>query len=484
MACEANMASSVMKRRPRFLIALFLYATAFAINCPAADGQRQPNILVIFADDLGWRDVGFNGDRRYETPHLDALAKQALVFPNACAAAGNCAPSRACLWSGQYTPRHGVYAVRRTDRGPKDLQRLIPVPNREELAAEKITLAESLRAAGYRTGLFGKWHLGNSAPYRPKDQGFDAVFESQGKGDRRTREISDDPKGIFSITRAALDFIEADRSRPFFAFISHHAIHTPLEARASSVRHFQEKLPDLNRKDVLYAASTLDLDDSVGQVVSRLRELGLEENTLVIFTSDNGGTQQSSQEPLRGNKGCYYEGGIRVPFFARWPGRIEPGVNATPIINVDFYPTFLALAGAKAPRDYPLDGANLLPLLSGRVSTIDRPIFWHFPGYLDDPVIRGRDPVFRTRPVTVVREGDWKLLLYHEEWFLDGGRENLAGNHAVELYNLALDPGERRDLANEESARRDALLDTLWKWSERTQAKFAHERNPARKPRS
>jgi arylsulfatase A-like enzyme len=463
---------------PRTLLAFVLFLSAFVAGIAAANDPSRPNILVIFADDMGWKGVGFDGDTRYETPHLDALAKQAMVFPMAYASSGNCAPSRACLWSGEYTPRHEVYAVHATDRGPKQLMRLIPIPNKVELAPEKITIAESLRAAGYRTGLFGKWHLGEQAPYRPTDQGFDVFVAAH----QRTSDVSEDPKSMFSLSRAALKFMEEDRSRPFFAFIAHHAIHTPLAATAESVRHFEQKSPGLNRQDVLYAASTLDLDNSVGMVMARLRELGLEENTLVIFTSDNGGTQQSSQEPLRGNKGCYYEGGIRVPFFARWPGHIAPGVNATPVTNIDFYPTFLSLAKAPAPNGYPLDGANLMPLFTGKVKGLDRALFWHFPGYLDDPVIRGRDPVFRTRPVTVVRQGDWKLHLYHEEWFLDGGREKLATNHAVELYNLSSDPGERHDLANVETARRDALLATLLNWGKATNAKFAHEPNPGYNP--
>lgn len=462
----------------RTVLALALFLSVCVADSNAADHPSRPNILVIFADDLGWKGVGFDGDNRYETPHLDALAKQAMVFPMAYSSMANCAPSRACLWSGEYTPRHEVYAVHATDRGPKQLMRVIPIPNKVELAPEKITIAESLRAAGYRTGLFGKWHLGEQAPYRPTDQGFDVYVGTY----KRTSDVTEDPKSMFSLSRAALKFIEEDRTRPFFAFIAHHAIHTPLAATAESVRHFEQKSPGLNRQDILYAASTLDLDNSVGWVMSRLRELGLEENTLVIFTSDNGGTQQSSQEPLRGNKGCYYEGGIRVPFFARWPGRIAPGVNATPVTNIDFYPTFLSLANASAPKDYPLDGANLMPLFTGKVKALDRTLFWHFPGYLDDPVIRGRDPVFRTRPVTVVRQGDWKLHLYHEEWFLDGGRAKLASNHAVELYNLASDPGERHDLANVETARRDALLDTLLDWGKSTHAKFAHEPNPNYNP--
>jgi arylsulfatase A-like enzyme len=468
-----------MKFFHAFVAALALApALTTAAPAPAAPTSR-PNILVIFADDLGWKDVGFNGTDFYETPNLDRLATQGTVFAHAYAAAGNCAPSRASLWSGQYSPRHGVYAVGRTDRGPKELQRGIAIPNTEDLPGEKITLAESLRDAGYRTGLFGKWHLGDNAPHRPADQGFDVYYDSRHPNPNRKRDEPEDPKGAYSLTRAALKFIEEKSDRPFFAFLSHHAIHSGLEARPSSLKKFEAKKPGAQHRHALYAACLYDLDDTVGLVMARLEELGLAQNTIVIFTSDNGGTQQSSQEPLRGNKGGYYEGGIRAPFIVRWPGSVAAGaVNATPIINVDLYPTFLAAAVASAPKDYPLDGENLLPLFTGQATSRQQAIFWHFPGYLDDPVTRGRDPVFRTRPVTVIRRGDWKLHLYHEEWAFDGGRQKLATNRAVELYNLAADPGERFDLAKNQTATRDELLDATLAWIDQIGARLVSQPNP------
>ena len=228
-----------------------------------------------------------------------------------------------------------------------------------------------------------------------------------------------------------------------------------------------------------------DLDDGVGVLLKNLADLGLAEKTLVVFMSDNGGTQQSSQEPLRGNKGCYYEGGIREPFIVRWPGVTRAGSTSTvPIINIDLYPTFLAAAQAPVPDGKVLDGESLLSLFKGE-SSLKRPsIFWHFPGYLDNPVIRGRDPLFRTRPVSVIHKGDWKLHLYHEEWQLDGGREKLAFNNSVELYNLAEDLGERTNLANANPARRDELLDDLMKWIGLTKAPLPTKRNPAYAPAS
>ncbi len=214
-------------------------------------------------------------------------------------------------------------------------------------------------------------------------------------------------------------------------------------------------------------------------LVDKLKSLGLDRKTLVVFTSDNGATRQSPQEPLRAGKGGYYEGGIRVPFLVYWPGVVTPGArNDTPVHSVDLYPTFLAAARAQAPRGTILDGESLLPLIDRSKARLDRQaIFWHFPGYLDGPMIRGRDPVFRTRPVSVIRKGDWKLHLYHEEWLLDGGRETIDSNNAVELYDVVGDVGERRNLAATRKAKRDELLGDLLAWLKTTRAPL-----PTRRP--
>ncbi len=448
-----------------------------------------PNIILIFADDLGWKDVGFQGSDFYETPNLDRLAKEGLVFTAGYAAAGNCAPSRACLLSGNYTPRHHVYAVGSTDRGPKASQRLVPIPNKNGLARENITIADALKAAGYATGHFGKWHLAGKDGAKPTQQGFDVSFDSFGEGEVEEGSEGNkagppsDPKGVFTLTRKAGEFIEAHKDRPFFCYLAHHAIHTPLQGRPETRAKFQAKTPGTQHDNALYAACTYDLDASVGLLLQKLKDLGLEENTLVVFTSDNGGTQQSSQEPLRGSKGGYYEGGIREPFIIRWPGVTPPGARCdVPVINVDLFPTFLAAAGAPVPAGKVLDGESLLPLLKGEKSLQRGAIFWHFPGYLDKPVIRGREldmrTGFRTRPVSVIRKGDWKLHLFQEEWQLDGGREKLASNQAVELYDLASDIGERSNLANANPARRDELLDDLLAWFKAADALIPTEPNP------
>jgi arylsulfatase A-like enzyme len=451
-----------------------LYAALLCLSLSATAQNKPKNIVFIFADDLGYMDVGFNGAKFAETPNLDKLSRNGMVFNNAYAGAGNCAPSRACLISGNYTPRHGVYAVGSTTRGPKKEMKVVPIPNTADLKPAFVTMAESLKAAGYKTGIFGKWHLGKSKETSPLAQGFDVYFDSREENPNKLWNIPDDPKGTFSNTRAALSFIKENKDKPFFVYMSHHAIHGGLEARPETIKKFEQKNPKATKQEVLYAGCTYDMDASVGMIMDVLKEQGLDKNTLVVFTSDNGAMQKVSQEPLRCNKGSYYEGGIKEPFFAYLPGYIKPGVNQTPIINLDLYPTFCEIAKAKAPGT--IDGESLLPIFDGRSTTTKRKsIFWHFPGYLDKPGFRGRDSIFRTRPVSAMRQGDWKILLYHEEWILDGGLKNINTNHAVELYNLKADGGERNDLAGKETAKRDQMVKDLLVWMKAVDAKLPHK---------
>ncbi len=468
-------------RKPAPFIRLFstLFTCGLLAVCGTVSSAAPPNIILIFADDLGWKDVGYQGTDFYETPRIDRLAQEGMVFSAGYSAAGNCQPSRACLMSGQYTPRHHVYAVGSTDRGPKEMQRLVPIKNRSGVAPEEICVADALRAAGYATGIFGKWHLSGKDGCEPGEQGFDVVMDHNSRGGA----VNDDPKGIFTITNAACEFISANRDRPFFAYVAHHAIHSALQARQPTLTEFEQKTPGSQHGNPLYAACVKELDTGVGELLDHLQSLGLADNTLVAFTSDNGGTPQSSQEPLRGNKGSYHEGGIREPFIVRWPGKVAPGSRCdVPVINVDFFPTFLAAAGASVPAGKILDGESLLPLLTQTGALQRSSIFWHFPGYLDSPVNRGRDPVFRTRPVSVINRQHWKLYLYHEEWQLDGGRAALETNHAVELYDLSTDIGERNDLALKNPAQREALLNELLAWIDSTEAMLPTEVNPAYAP--
>jgi arylsulfatase A-like enzyme len=448
---------------------LFIALIYLALQLAAQ--KQKPNIILIFADDLGYKDVGFTGSKIFETPNLDVLAKKGMVFNNAYAGAGNCAPSRACLISGKYAPSHGVYGVGSTTGGPKKEMKVIPVPNTNYLASSFITIAEAMQEEGYTTGLFGKWHLSSIKVKGalPTEQGFNVFFDSRKDNPNKKREQLKDPKGIYSLTDSAIAFMQRNQHKPFFTFLSHHAIHSNIEAKPETIERFKKQ--GLDNKTALYAACIFDLDESIGLLTDWLQKFGLDKNTLLIFTSDNSATQQSTQEPLRGNKGGYYEGGIKEPFLAFWPGKIKEGtVNNTPIINLDLYPTFLSLAGINKTN---VDGEYLLPLfLSEASATKRKSIFWHFPGYLNEPVIRGRDSIFRTRPVTAMRKGYWKILLYHEEWLLNGGQKNIDNNNAVEIYNLKEDDGERKNLANLNKKKRNELLKEVFAWMKTTGAKW------------
>lgn len=465
-----------------------LLCLALVVN-PASvtAAESKPNIVLIFADDLGWKDVGYQSDGTFLTPNIDRLAKEGMVFTDAYAAAGNCAPSRACLLSGTYTPRHHVYAVGSTDRGPASEQRLIPIPNRSGLPKSVVTMADAMKAAGYATGHFGKWHLAGKEGAKPSEQGFDETFDSFGDGavaegsEGNKTGPPEDPKGVFTLTRKACDFMERcvhDR-KPFFCYLPHHAIHTPLQQTPETKALMETQSKD-GQPSALYRGCTYDLDASIGMLLQKLKDLQIENQTLLVFTSDNGATPGSSQEPLRGAKGCYYEGGIREPFIVRWPGVVKPGTQCSvPVINVDLFPTFLAAAGGSVPDGKTLDGESLLPLLDQSGQLQRKSIFWHFPGYLDRPVPRGRDPLFRTRPVSVIRHGDYKLHLYLEEWLLDGGQAAVASNNAVELYNLKNDIGERTNIAATEPQVRDQLLTELQQWFQNVDAQLPTKPNPA-----
>ncbi|MHC2068102.1 sulfatase [Bremerella sp. T1] len=473
-------------------VVLFALLLTF-LGVTSISADERPNFVLIYADDLGWKDVGYQGSDFYETPVIDQLAQEGMTFSAGYACAGNCAPSRACLLSGQYTPRHGLYAVYNTERGKKNEMRLVPTPNSDGLSASSYTLAEALKDAGYVTGHFGKWHLDGKDGAKPSEQGFDETYDSFGDGELKEGTETNkkgpptDPKGVFTLTDKACAFIEKNRDRPFFCYLPHHAIHGPLQGQPQTVAKFQEKTKGEEHKSVMYASCTYDLDESVGRLLKKLDELELSEKTMVIFTSDNGATPQSSQEPLRGNKGGYYEGGIREPFIIRWPGKIKAGSKSdTPIIQVDLYPTILDAAGIAVPEDKKLDGESLMPLLTGDGELKRQAIFWYFPGYLDRPVTRGR-PLdvrtgFRSRPVSVINKDHWKLHLFHEEWVLDGGMDNLPQNGAVELYDLRADIGERHDLSAKNPEKRDELVRDLIEWHQHVGAKIPSQPHPKYDP--
>jgi arylsulfatase A-like enzyme len=457
-----------MKRLPVLLLLAALVAWA-SLATGAQTAPRKPNIVFILADDLGYTDLACYGSRYYETPNIDRLAAQGMRFTDGYTCGPNCQPTRAAIMSGQYGPRTGVYTVGSIERFNWRTRPLRPVDNVVNLPLDKITVAQSLKKAGYATALFGKWHLGEAGPHHPRQRGFDEAIVSMGRHfDFDTNPKVDTPPGTYLadfLTDKSLDFIRRHRDRPFFLCLHHFAVHVPHEAKAEWLAKFKNKPPAGGHHDPTYAAMIASVDESVGRVVAVLDELKLAENTLVIFASDNGGVGGYVREgikqggdvtdnaPLRGGKGMLYEGGIRVPFIFRWPGKIARGNECDrPITSVDLYPTLLELVGGPgghpAPPGYPLDGVSCVNLLTGggKARLPREAIYWHFPGYLG-----AGQGSWRTTPAGAVRSGDWKLL----EFFEDG---------RLELYNLRDDIGEKNNLATRMPEKAKELHTRLLAW--------------------
>lgn len=453
----------------RLLILYFLCLTT------TLTAQSEPNIILIVVDDLGWKDLGFMGSDYYETPHLDELATNSIMFTQAYAGAANCAPSRACLLSGQNTPRHGIYTVGSSKRGESADRKLIPTVNTTSLANESVTIAELLQGNGYTTASMGKWHLGES----PTSQGFDLNVGGSKRGHPptyfspyRNPNLPDGPKGEYltdRLTDEAIQFIEKNQQGPFFLYLPYFTIHTPLQGKDSLVVHYQRKgIRAGQGRNPNYGAMVSTMDANVGRILSTLKELKLE-NTLLVFTSDNGALAYlSSQAPLRAGKGSYYEGGIRVPLLFYWPARgWSPRTEKTPVTNLDIYPTLIDLIELPKPTQI-LDGTSLTSLLYSKIKLPKRPLFWHFPIYLQAyrPGQDGsRDNLFRTRPGSVIRFGRWKL----HEYFEDGG---------LELYDLKNDPGEQNNLALRRKRKAQKLLTSLHEWRAQLNAPVPTQLNP------
>jgi arylsulfatase A-like enzyme len=448
------------------------------MSCGISSGQSwdKPNIVLIMVDDLGWKDAGFMGSRYYETPHLDRLASEGMVFTQAYASAANCAPSRACLLSGLNTPRHGIFTVGNSDRGESKARKIIPIPNHENLPDSLYTLAEMLADNGYVTGTFGKWHLGDD----PGKHGFHVNVAGSHRGNPGKNGyfspynldfLEDGPKGEYltdRLTAEAIGFMRNNQRSSFFLYLPYYAVHTPIMGKEELVKKFEKKTVTSGQDRPDYAAMVAAVDENVGRLLSEIKNLGLEKNTLVIFTSDNGGIRDISyQDPLRAGKGSYYEGGIRVPMIVRWPGKVSPGSRSdVAVTNLDFYPTLQVVAGAtNAPAL--LDGQDITPLFYGK-DIPERALYWHFPFYLqayEPKEDGGRDPLFRTRPGSVIRQGKWKL----HEYFEDG---------ALELYNLDKDVGERQNLARRNPAKARQMHKLLKEWRDLTGAPVPEEPNP------
>jgi arylsulfatase A-like enzyme len=442
----------------RSIAAIILIALLISANAHAA----PPNIVFILADDLGWSDTGAYGSKYYETPNIDRLASQGMKFTNYhnCQ---NCQPTRAALMSGQYAARTGVYTVGSIDRFNWESRNLRPVDNVAQMPLDRITIAQSLKSAGYATGMFGKWHLGQMGEHHPSKRGFDEAITSMGVHfDFKTQPPTPHGKDEYLadwLTDRSVDFIRRHKDQPFFLYLPHFAVHQPLQAKSDLIAKFKGKPAVGGQGNPTYAAMIYSVDESVGRVLAVLDELKLADSTVVIFSGDNGGVggyardgikggEITDNAPLRNGKGSLYEGGVRDDFIVRWPGKVAPGSTCgEPTIHVDFYPTLLEIAGAPAPKDYPLDGESMVPLLrDGNAKLKREAIYQHFPGYLG-----GGQGTWRTTPVATIQLGDWKLM----EFFEDG---------RLELYNLHDDIGERNNLARAMPDKAKELHEKMLKW--------------------
>jgi arylsulfatase A len=452
--------------------ATLAFATACVSYTSAAEksNARKPNVVFILADDLGWSELGCYGNSFNETPNLDHLAKQGIIFTDAYAAAPVCSPYRAALMSGQYPARIGV-----TDY-------LRPTTN-WHLPDEMDTLAEIFKHAGYATGMAGKWHLSgydkDGVKSGPGKHGFDEVMISEQKGigagsyfhpynsvSQKIKPISGTKEYLTErLNYEAVEFIKRNRKTPFFLYLSHYAVHTALASKKKDLEYFSKKEGSTNpltrgsfrgnpteQKGNPQIASMLrTIDDGLGMIMKSLDELGLAENTIVIFTSDNGGEHWvTDNAPLRAGKSCLYEGGIREPLIIKWPGVTKPGSTcATPTANVDFYPTFADVIDIKSPS-HVLDGLSIVPLLEGKKNS-DRPLYWHYP--LQKPHFLGG------KSSGAIRSGDWKLIERFD-------------NQTLELYNLASDIGEKKNLADQQPERVKHLHRQLTDWRKDVGAKL------------
>ncbi len=466
------------------VIALVLQCSASFADSPELGSEPQkPNILMIFLDDFGWKDTAYMGSDFYETPNIDRLAKGGMIFSDAYSCAANCAPARACLLSGQYTPRHKIYNVGTKPRGKSQYRRLAHVAGVETLDPKIKTWAHQLQAVGYKTASMGKWHLSDD----PMPYGFDVNVGGSHSGSpprgyypphNKIPSLANAPDDEYLTDRLSAEsckFVEDNKDRPWMLYLTHFAVHTPLQPKKELVEKYQAKKPGELHNHVAMATMIQAVDDGVGQILETLDRLELREQTVIIFYSDNGGYGPATDmAPLKGYKGAYYEGGIRVPFFVNWPGVVEAETrSAEPITGVDIFPTLCEIGGADMPAEQPADGVSLVSLVKGETNDLSqggntRSLYWHFPAYLNSyrgVVDEQQDPLFRSRPVSVVRKGKWKLMQFFE-----------TGN--LELYDLTSDIGETKNVADSNAETATRLLAELKAWQAKTNAAIPTEKNP------
>ena len=442
----------------------------------ASSAQNRPNIVLIMADDLGGRDLSVYGNQFNETPNIDKLATQGMLFSNAYAAPV-CSPTRASIQSGQYPARVGIFDFIPGHWRPYEE---VSVPHHElqHLSGDIITIGDAMQSAGYKTGYFGKWHLGNKPEHLPHNRGYDNAYTYRGGGFYNPKflpeyETTENKRLSETLTNMGIDFIEENKKEPFFLFISHYDVHVQLDADKDLIDKYlkKEKDPDY-ACNAVYAAMIEHVDNSVGAIMDFIDKMDLTENTVFIFYSDNGGVDNrfdnipllggksknvypeghplryiaTTNSPLRAGKGTLYEGGVRVPMIIRWPEKVKSGFISEAIVSsVDFYPTFLELAKGKRPEKQVLDGHSMIPSLTENKFDSEREVFTHYPVYHHE------------QPMSAVRKGDWKII------------ENLVSGEFA-LYNLKYDINEMTDLKFSHPEKLDQMKRVLLKWQQDTKA--------------
>ena len=461
----------------------FLRASALgaaALAAPAAFTQkprRRPNILLILADDLGWMDTQVYGSEYYETPNIDRLAARGMLFTNAYATSPLCSPTRASIMTGKYPHRFGITAPACHLKPLREDQpllaeraavnsKMVTPQSRRFMPLEEYTIGEAMRDAGYATGFIGKWHLGLESKYWPREQGFEFDLGAPNPGPPsyfspyRFPTIDDGPEGEYitdRVTDEAVAYLESASAdqRPFFLCLWHFAVHAPYQSKDELTEKYRGKTDPRGEQDSAIMGGMIEsMDQGIGRVLDKLDELGIADDTIIIFASDNGGnmydkpegTTPTNNAPLRNGKGSIYEGGVREPLLVVWPGVVQEGFRSDALTtSIDLYPTILEMAGAQAQPGQTIDGLSIVPVVSGAGALDREAIFCHFPHYI---------PATGNLPATSVCTGEWKLIRH---WGEGPGRE-----HGFELYNLREDIGETNNLAAEMPARvtkLDRLID-------------------------
>jgi len=450
--------------RKQLLLSAQLLCLAFIPGLTGSElkAADRPNIILIFIDDLGWKDIACYGNDFIDTPHIDRLARDGMRFTDFYAAGAVCSPTRCAVQSGQNQARIGITAHIPGHWRP--FERVITPLTTMALPLDTVTVAESLKAAGYNTGYIGKWHLGNGREFQPDRQGYDfsAVIGGPhlpGRYRVFSPSVQKPKPGQYRTDFEAdlcIDFVTKNKDKPFFMMLSPYAVHIPLGAMSAKVDKYTKRAAATKRQlpHPVYAAMIEHCDDMVGRIVEAVEKAGITDNTMIVFTSDNGGLYRrydyrpeaddsvSSQAPLKGEKGSLHEGGVRVPLIVKYPPLVKAGtVCAEPTISYDFYPTFVDLAQGKLPATQTIDGLSLQPLLANPTARLARnAIHWHYPHY------------HHGRPASSIRERDWKLIEY------------LDGSGDLELYNLSEDIGETTTLVTTRAGRTADLKKKLHQW--------------------